>query len=76
MMKLTFDISQVAKDISVIKFHIVNHKCTRAIMNKLRALIEKCSVILIRFDDEEIRFTKARRRVKIDRHSAAKNSIC
>src|SRR5437762_12005101 len=39
-------------------------------MDELRSLVEKCRVVFIRFDHEELRIRASRRRAEIDRHAA------
>ena len=53
MMELTLNRRQVIKDIPVIKFEVVHHQGIAVIVDKLRALIEKGTVILVRFHHKE-----------------------
>src|SRR5713226_2924602 len=54
----------------MIKFHTGQDDMVRTIMEKLRPLIKKGSVVFISFDDYMIPFSRTPTTAKINRHSA------
>ena len=49
MMELALNRGQIIKDIAVIKLQVIHHQCIAVIVDKLRTLVEKGTVVLVRF---------------------------
>ncbi len=56
-MKLSFDRMQIGKDIRVIEFQIIQHRCSRPVVDKFGTFVEEGGVVFIGFDDEKGRNT-------------------
>ena len=70
VMELSFDRSQVGKDVRVIVVEIVEDRRARPIMDELRALVGERRVVFVGLDHEEGATRKARRDAEIHRHAA------
>jgi hypothetical protein len=52
MMELPFDSGKIREDVRVIELQIVQNGGSGPIVDELAALVEKCGVVLVGFDDE------------------------
>ena len=52
MVELALNGGDIGKNIGMVKFQIIQHSHIRSVVNKLRAFVEKCAVVFIRFDDK------------------------
>ena len=75
MVELAFNRGQIFKNIGVVKFQIVQHRCAWAVVHKFAALVKKCGVVFVGFN-HEIRAlmprhfaAQPRRNAKIQRHT-------
>ena len=74
MMELRLDRRQVGEDVGVIEFEVVEDGGARAVMDELRALVEKCGVVLVGFDDEERAVGKPCGHAEVHWHAADQES--
>src|SRR5207237_8161452 len=70
VVKLPLDGGKIIEDVSMIELQVVQDRCASAVVNELRALVEECGVVLVRFDYEERAAGMARRGRKIERNAA------
>ena len=59
MMELGLNGRKVSKDIGMVEFKVIDHQSLRAIVHKLRALVEKRTVVFIGLDNEKGAVTHA-----------------
>ena len=61
---------EIGVDVSVIEFDIIDDKCIRFIVLKLRSLIEERGVVLIALDDEVRSVSELEVLIEIERNAA------
>src|SRR5258706_15606610 len=59
--KLSFDLFKIGEDVCMIKLYVVQDCGPWPVMHKLRALVEERCVVLVRFDDKQVRQRQTRR---------------
>ena len=76
MVELALNCSQIIKDIAVIKLQIIHYQRVAMVVDKLRALIKKGTVILIRLNNKIATAPRAQacRETKIQRYTADQKS--
>ncbi|MNV52305.1 hypothetical protein D3C71_1443890 [compost metagenome] len=71
MVELRFDGGQIGEDVGVVVFQVVQDGGARAVMDKLRTLVEEGRVVFVRLDHEgTARGVVAGRHVQVRRHAA------
>ena len=59
MLKLAFDVRNIAEDVGMIKLQVIQNRRPGSIVNELRALVEEGRIVFVRFDDEQRRIGQA-----------------
>ena len=76
MVKLRFDRRQIAEDVGVIEFKIVQDGGPRPVMNEFRTLVAKSGVVFVGLDHEERRVAQAGRNAEIQWHATDQETRC
>ena len=69
-MKLALDGRDVLIDVGVVELEIVEDEGARAVMDKLRPLVKKSTVVFVRLNNKEGRSTQTRAGLKVGRSAA------
>jgi len=59
MMELALDRFEIIKNIRMIELKVVHHQRAWMVMDELRTLIKKSTVVFVRFDNKEDTFAKS-----------------
>ncbi|MNM37101.1 hypothetical protein D3C81_478240 [compost metagenome] len=84
VVKLRLDRVQIGEDVGVIVFQVVHDGSLRVVVHEFAALVEEGRVVLIGFDDEEVRIgalainlaAEAGGNAKVHRHAADQKARC
>ena len=70
VMELFLNSFQIVKDVRVIELKVIEDQRARAVMHEFRTFVEERTVVLIRFNHEEVALAEARGNLKVARNAA------